>query len=192
MSEGKVVILSAPSGAGKTTIVKNLLERDLKLEFSISACSRSPRAGEKNGVDYYFLSPAEFKKKIDAGSFIEWEEVYEGNYYGTLKSEIQRIWKKGNHVLFEVDVKGGINLKNYFKDNALSVFIKPPSIEDLRKRLVDRSTEPIEEIEKRMKRAEFEISFSGKFDKIIINDVLEDAKKKTYQLVKGFLQNKGK
>ena len=188
MKEGKVVILSAPSGAGKTTIVKYLLKKDLKLEFSISACSRNIREGEMDGVDYYFLPLAGFKKKIEQQAFVEWEEVYEGNYYGTLKSEIERIWKKGNHVLFEVDVKGGINLKKYFNEKALSVFIMPPSVEDLRQRLINRKTEKRGEIEKRMKRAEFEISFSDQFDHIIINDDLETAKKETFKIVKDFLR----
>lgn len=188
MKEGKVVILSAPSGAGKTTIVKHLLHENLNLEFSVSACSRKMRKGEKYGADYYFLELNDFKNKIENNEFIEWEEVYEGNFYGTLKSEIQRIWDKGKHVLFEVDVKGGINLKNYFKDDALSIFIMPPSIEALRRRLKDRSTEPDEEIEKRMKRAEFEISFTNQFDEIVINDDLEVAKKEAYMKVKEFLR----
>ena len=181
--------MSAPSGAGKTTIVKHLLEAGLKLEFSVSACSRNVREGEANGIDYYFLPLGEFKDKINSGDFVEWEEVYEGNYYGTLKSEIQRIWGKGNHVLFEVDVKGGLNLKEYFKEKALSVFIMPPSVDDLKKRLVARSTESLEEIEKRMKRAEYEISFSNQFDRIIINDDLEKAKLETEQEVEGFLES---
>lgn len=185
--KGKVVILSAPSGAGKTTIVKHLLEKNLKLEFSISACSREKRKGEVYGVDYYFLSIDEFKKRISNNEFVEWEEVYKGNYYGTLKSEIDRIWKKGNHVLFEVDVKGGINLKKIFKESAISIFIKPPSIEELRNRLVARSTETNDIIEKRMQRAEEELSYSNQFDTIVVNEILENAKKETELLVKHFV-----
>ena len=184
---GRVVILSAPSGAGKTTIVKYLLEKGLKLEFSISACSREKRKDEQHGVDYYFLTLEDFKNKIKNNEFVEWEEVYKGSLYGTLKSEIDRIWKKGNHVLFEVDVKGGISLKKIFKEKALSVFIKPPSVEELRKRLKLRSTESFEIIEKRMQRAEEELSFQNQFDKIIINDDLDKAKDKSYNLIKEFI-----
>jgi guanylate kinase len=187
MINGKVVILSAPSGAGKTTIVKYLLEQNIGLEFSVSATSRPPRAGEVNGKDYYFIDIKEFKQKISHNEFIEWEEVYQGVLYGTPKSEIKRIWEKGNHVLFEVDVKGGINLKKIFKDKALSVFIMPPSVDELKKRLKNRGTETDEIIEKRLKRAEEELSYAKKFDKIIVNDNLEKAKKETLIEVKNFL-----
>lgn len=184
---GKVVILSAPSGAGKTTIVKHLLNLDLNLEFSISACSREKRAGEKENVDYYYLTPDDFKEKVKNNEFVEWEEVYEGNYYGTLKTEIERIWSKGNNVLFEVDVKGGINLKKLFGNKALSVFIKPPSVNALRERLKARSTESDDVIEKRMKRAEEELLYVKEFDIAIVNDNLEKAKEETYEAVKKFL-----
>jgi len=187
---GKVIILSAPSGAGKTTIVKHLLKKDMHLEFSISACSRDMRQGEKNGVDYYFLAVDDFKKKIENNEFIEWEEVYKGNYYGTLKSEIERIWKKGKHVLFEVDVKGGINLKNIFKEKALSLFIKPPSVSVLKERLIARSTDSEEIIIKRMSKAEEELSYEKQFDRVIVNDNLDKAKKQAYKIVKSFIKAK--
>jgi guanylate kinase len=188
MKNGKVVILSAPSGAGKTTIVKHLLEQeDLNLEFSISACSRNKRQGEKHGVDYYFLPLADFREKIDEGAFVEWEEVYAGHYYGTLASELERIWGKGHHVLFEVDVKGGLNLKKIFGEKALSVFIMPPSIEELRRRLETRSTETTENINKRVEKAKEEMDSAGKFDKIIVNEVLETAKQDTAETIKKFL-----
>ncbi len=188
MKNGKIVILSAPSGAGKTTIVKHLLEQDeLNLEFSISACSRAKRQGEKHGVDYYFLPLAGFQKKIRKGAFVEWEEVYPDHYYGTLKSELERIWGKGHHVLFEVDVKGGLNLKNTFGDKALSIFIMPPSIEELRRRLETRSTETPENINKRIEKAKEEMSSAEKFDTIIVNEDLEEAKQDTVKTIKNFL-----
>jgi len=158
MKQGKIVIFSAPSGSGKTTIVKHLLSKGLNMEFSVSACSRAPRGQEQNGVDYYFLTAEEFRQRIDNDEFVEWEEVYAGRFYGTLKTELTRIWSKGNHVLFDVDVKGGINLKKKFGDNALSVFVMPPSIDELRRRLVGRATDAPEEIERRIAKAEEEIS----------------------------------
>lgn len=172
---GKLLIFSAPSGSGKTTIVRSLLAKYNYLEFSISACSRTMREGEVNGHDYYFLTPDEFRQKIDNNEFVEWEEVYPGYYYGTLKSELERIWAKGNHVVFDVDVKGGINLKKKFGDQALSVFIMPPSLESLRLRLELRGTETPESLTKRVGKAMEEMSHANEFDTIIVNDVLEKA-----------------
>ena len=182
--QGKVIIFSAPSGAGKTTIAKQMLKEIPNLEFSVSACSRPKRAGEREGVDYYFLSPEEFKQKIEEGAFLEYEEVYPGSYYGTLKSELERIWQKDRHVMFDVDTIGGMRVKDIFKNNALSVFIKPPDVKTLEERLRARGTETEETIRKRMARAEFELSFADKFDRVVVNDSLEKAVKevKTYIL----------
>lgn len=185
--EKKVIIFSAPSGSGKTTLVKELLTTGLNLEFSISACSRNPRQGEKNGVDYYFLSKEDFRKHVGQGDFLEWEEVYEGNFYGTFKTEIERIWKNGNHVIFDVDVKGGLNVKKYFGDKALSIFIKTPTVEELERRLRGRSTDPDEEIKKRIDKAKEELQYASEFDKIIVNDDLAKANKEVYQVVTSFL-----
>jgi len=187
--KGKVLIFSAPSGAGKTTICHYLLGLNLKLEFSVSACSRKKRDGEVNGKDYHFLSVDEFKTKIAADDFIEWQEVYNYSFYGTLKSEVERIWNSGNHVLFDVDVHGGINLKKKFGENSLSVFIMPPSIEELEKRLYARSTDSVDAIEKRIAKAKEEISFAHNFDVIIENNNLEKAFAETYNCVKKFLES---
>ncbi len=187
---GKMVIISAPSGAGKSTMIRHLLEKGVKLEFSVSATTRKPRVNEKNGVEYYFLSVAEFKKKIAKGDFVEWEEVYKNQYYGTLKSEIDRIWAKGNHVLFDVDVKGGINLKKIFGNNAISIFIMPPSVRELEKRLLRRGTDDPSLIRTRVSKAAQEIKLADEFDNIVINDNLEVAEKEVYDLVKGFLDKK--
>jgi len=187
MKQGKIVIFSAPSGSGKTTIVKHLLSKGLNMEFSVSACSRAPRGQEQNGVDYYFLTAEEFRQRIDNDEFVEWEEVYAGRFYGTLKTELTRIWSKGNHVLFDVDVKGGINLKKKFGDNALSVFVMPPSIDELRRRLVGRATDAPEEIERRIAKAEEEISYANQFDLIIVNDNLTTACKQAFEKVNKFL-----
>lgn len=170
-----MIIFSAPSGAGKSTIISHLLKSGFGLEFSISATTRAARGTEKHGVEYYFLSVDEFEKHIANDGFVEFEQVYEGRYYGTLKSELTRIWKKGNVVLFDVDVVGGINLKKKFGDQVLSIFVQPPSVEELRKRLIGRSTDSAEEIEKRIAKAELELSYSSQFDKTIINDNLSDA-----------------
>jgi guanylate kinase len=187
--EGKVVIISAPSGAGKTTIVKHLLQiRELNLAFSVSACTRPIRPGEADGKDYYFLTVNEFKDKIDDGEFLEWEEVYKNNYYGTLRSEVSRIWSKGMYVLFDVDVMGGINLKEKFGDNALAIFIRPPSIEVLRSRLESRGTETAEKIRNRLNKATLELKFARKFDVTVLNDVLEKAQGDTQKLIAGFLK----
>ena len=184
---GKLVILSAPSGAGKTTIVKHLLKLDLGLEFSISACSRKKRKGETDGKDYYFLTSEEFEAKINNEEFIEWEQVYKDCYYGTLKSEVERIWNNGNTVIFDVDVVGGINIKKQYHDKALSVFIKPPSVKELEKRLRKRSTEPEDIILKRLQKAEKELAYAVKFDRTVINDNLQTAQKETENLIREFL-----
>lgn len=171
---GKAIIFSAPSGSGKTTIVKHLLNNNSDLGFSISASTRDKRGRtEQHGKDYYFLTPEEFRKKIDQNEFIEWEEVYEGNFYGTLKSEIERIWQEGKNVIFDVDVKGGLNLKKYFGDKALSVFVKVPSIEVLKERLNDRGTETPESLSRRVFKAQFEMGFQDKFDVVLVNENLD-------------------
>jgi guanylate kinase len=184
---GKLVIFSAPSGSGKSTIINYLLTQNLNLHFSISATSRSPRGNEKDGVEYYFLTPEQFRAKINEGEFLEYEEVYTDKFYGTLKSEVERILKEGNNVVFDVDVVGGCNIKNYYGDKALSIFIQPPSIEALRDRLVGRGTDSMDVIENRLTKASFEMSFASKFDKVIINDNLENAKTETLQVIKAFL-----
>ncbi len=185
--KGKLIIFSAPSGAGKTTIVKHLLASDLDLEFSISATSRGMRHTETDGKDYYFLSAEDFKKKIDANEFLEWEEVYAGTCYGTLKSEVERIRNKGKNVIFDVDVVGGTNIKKFYGDDALAVFVQPPSVEELRNRLVGRSTDAPEVIEKRVQKAEYELTFAPKFDVILINDNLEQAFADAKRIVGEFL-----
>lgn len=168
---GKALIFSAPSGSGKTTLVKYLLQNNADLGFSISASTRDKRGRtEQDGKDYYFLSPEEFKKKIDNDEFIEWEEVYEGNFYGTLKSEIERLWKEGKNVIFDVDVKGGLSLKKYFGDKALAVFVKVPSLDVLKERLKDRGTESEESLSRRLFKAKFEMSFENKFDVVLVNE----------------------
>lgn len=187
--EGKVIIVSAPSGAGKTTIVKRLLSAGLGLEFSVSATSRPPRKGETDGKDYYFLSVEDFRKRIEWNDLIEWQEVYQEQYYGTLKSEVQRIWKNHHHVLFDVDVKGGINLKKIYADKSLAIFIMPPSLEELEKRLRSRGTDSEESIKTRLAKAAYEISLSNQFDRIVINDDLETATGETVRIVKQFLRN---
>ena len=185
--QGKCVIFSAPSGAGKTTIVHNLLKRDLGLEFSVSACSREPRPNEVDAKDYYFLGVEGFKEKIDSDAFIEWEEVYTNNFYGTLKSEMDRIWSKGNTVIFDVDVIGGLNIKKQFGDNALAIFVKPPSYEELENRLRGRSTETEDKINQRMEKATKELAFAKEFDIILVNDDLETACEQAESFVREFL-----
>jgi guanylate kinase len=188
---GKVIIVSAPSGAGKTTIVKHLLiQENLHLEFSISACTRSRREDETEGRDYYFMTVDEFKAKIDDNCFLEWEEVYKGYYYGTFKSEVERIWKNGNHILFDVDVEGAVNLKQIFKEQALSVFIIPPSIEELQHRLEKRGMDSPDKIRKRINKAGYEMKFVSKFDRTVINDDLNKALKETEEMVLEFLTQK--
>ncbi len=186
--DGKLIIFSAPSGAGKTTVVKELLKKFTNFEFSISATSRAPRGTEQNGVDYYFLSNEEFVQRAQNNEFVEWEEVYAGTCYGTLRSEMQRIWAKGNVILFDVDVMGGIRLKEIFGDAACSIFVMPPSLEVLRKRLLGRATDKAEAIEKRLAKAELEISKSPKFDHIIVNDDLSVAVAETESVIRKFLE----
>lgn len=184
---GKALIFSAPSGSGKTTIVKHLLQNNKDLGFSISASTRDRRGRtEQDGKDYYFLSPEDFKKKIDSDEFIEWEEVYAGNFYGTLKTEIERIWKEGRNVIFDVDVKGGINLKKYFGDKALAVFVKVPSLEILKERLRERGTETEESLSRRLFKAKFEMSFADKFDVVLVNEDLNASLKEAQQLYDQF------
>lgn len=185
---GKMIIFSAPSGAGKTTIVKHLLSKFPQFEFSISATSRKMREGEQHGKDYFFLSADDFKQRIANSEFVEWEEVYTDNFYGTLKSELDRIWAKGNVVIFDVDVKGGVNLKKMFPDNSLSLFVMPPSVEELRNRLVGRGTDSTEAIERRVAKAEEELSFSDKFDVVVVNDNLKEAKTKAEEVIASFLR----
>ncbi len=185
-----MIIFSAPSGAGKTTIVHHLLKAFPELEFSVSACSRPMRKGETNGVDYYFISLEEFKEKINKGEFAEYEEVYKDNYYGTLKSEIERIWKKGKHIIFDMDVMGGLNLRLQFGENALAIFVMPPSIEHLEQRLKSRETETPESIARRIGKAEQELKKAELFDKIILNDTLEHALDEAEKLVFDFLNKK--
>jgi guanylate kinase len=184
---GKAIIFSAPSGSGKTTIVKHLLKTNPDLGFSISASTRDKRGRtEKDGQDYHFLTPLEFKQKIDDDEFIEWEEVYEGNFYGTLKSEVQRIWDSGKNVIFDVDVKGGLNLKKYFGNKALSIFVKVPSLEVLKERLHDRGTETSESLSRRLFKAEFEMTFQDKFDVVLVNENLEKSLREAQQLYDRF------
>ncbi len=186
-NKGKCVIFSAPSGAGKTTIVHYLLRQSLGLQFSVSACSRDPRGNEIDGKDYHFLGLEGFKQHIEQNAFLEWEEVYTNNYYGTLKSEIERIWANGKTVIFDVDVIGGLNLKRIFGDRALAVFVQPPSYEELEKRLRYRSTETEDKIRQRMEKANTELSYAKDFDVILINDDLDSACKIAYDLVANFL-----
>lgn len=183
-----MLIFSAPSGAGKTTILRHLLQHFPQLEFSVSACSRQPREGEVDGRDYHFLSADEFRARIERNEFVEWEEVYPGHFYGTLWSELHRIWNNGNIVAFDVDVKGGINLRSKF-DNALSVFIMPPSIEVLRQRLLNRGTETLEKVEMRVQRAQEEMSYAQQFDKILLNDNLSEVQAQALQMVKSWLNS---
>jgi guanylate kinase len=184
---GKAIIFSAPSGSGKTTIVKHLLANNPDLGFSISASTRDKRGRkEEHGKDYYFLTPEDFKKKIDNDEFIEWEEVYEGNYYGTLKTEIQRIWDEGKNVIFDVDVKGGLALKKYFGDKALSVFVKVPSMEILEQRLRGRGTESHASLSQRLFKAKFEMTFADKFDVVLVNEDLDKSLAEAQRLYDSF------
>ena len=188
MSEGKLVIFSAPSGAGKTTIVKHLLSLDLKFGFSISATTRKPRGSEQDGKDYYFINNEEFRARINRGEFLEWEEVYPGCFYGTLKSEVTRICQNGQNILFDVDVEGGSHIKKYYGDKALAVFVQPPSIQELENRLLARSTDCPEVIKERIAKAEHELSFAHLFDIIITNDKLEQALQEAEENVRAFLK----
>ncbi|KPK83348.1 MAG: guanylate kinase [Bacteroides sp. SM23_62_1] len=188
--DGKLIIFSAPSGSGKTTIVKHLLGCGLPLEFSVSACTREPRSGEVNGKDYYFIPLYDFRKKVENGEFVEWEEVYPGLLYGTLKSEIERIWKAGKNVIFDVDVAGGINLKNQFGKRAFSIFVMPPSVEELENRLKSRGTDAGEDIRTRIEKAHQEIKLATDFDLVLVNDDLDEALKKAFIAVNRFLKSK--
>ena len=187
ITEGKVVIFSAPSGAGKSTIIGRLLEKFPRLEFSISCTSRPPRGKEVHGREYYFLSNDEFKARAGAGEFVEWEEVYPGTCYGTLRSEVERIWQKGHVIVFDVDVLGGINLKRIFGQDACSVFIMPPSVEELRRRLEGRGTDSPEAIDRRVAKAEFELTKAPEFDHTVINDRLDDAVEETCAILDAFI-----
>ena len=188
--QGKIIIFSAPSGAGKTTIVKHLLSVNPDLNFSISACTRDKRGRtEVNGKDYYFITPEDFKEKIANDEFVEWEEVYEGAFYGTLKSEIERIWASGKHAILDVDVKGGLSIKHFYKERALAVFVKPPSIEELANRLQARNTDSASSISSRVFKAKFEMEFEDQFDEVIVNDNLETACAKAEKLVNDFLKS---
>ena len=187
MSKGKLIIFSAPSGSGKSTIINYLLTQHLNLAFSISATSRAPRGSERDGVEYYFLTPDEFRRRIAAGDFLEYEEVYADKFYGTLKSEVERLTTAGKNVLFDVDVVGGLNIKRFYGERALSVFIQPPSLAELRRRLEHRATDTPEVIESRLAKAEYELSFAPKFDRIVVNDELDRACQEVLSVVRNFL-----
>jgi guanylate kinase len=183
----KMIIISAPSGAGKTTLIKYLLAERQNIEFSISACSRPKRDGEQHGVDYYFLSEEEFRDKIEKNEFVEWEEVYPGSFYGTLRSEVDRIWNKGNHVIFDVDVVGGLNIKKQFAGRALAVFIMPPSIEVLEQRIRKRQSDSEEQISKRVEKAEWEMQFAPEFDVTVVNNEITIARVELLEITDRFL-----
>lgn len=187
MKTGKLIIFSAPSGSGKSTIINYLLMQNLNLAFSISATSRPPRGTEQNGVEYFFLSPEEFKQRIANDEFLEYEEVYENRFYGTLKAQVEKQLTAGQNVVFDVDVVGGCNIKKFYGERALSVFIQPPSVEELRKRLNGRGTDTPEVIESRIAKAEFELGFSDKFDVVIVNDDLEKAKAEALKVISDFI-----
>lgn len=189
---GRLLIVSAPSGSGKSTIVNYLMKEhpEFRLAFSVSATSRPPRGEERNGVEYYFLTEEEFRRHIKAGDFLEYEEVYEGRFYGTLKSQVDEKLAAGLNVVFDVDVKGGINIKRYYGDKALSIFIQPPSVEVLRKRLLGRATDDMAQIEERLAKAEYEMTFASQFDRILINDDLDTAKREAVAMLREFLKTK--
>jgi guanylate kinase len=190
MNKGKLLVFSAPSGSGKTTIVKHLLAQpELNLEFSISAATRAPRGEEVDGKDYYFISIETFKKHIKAEDFIEWEEVYRDNFYGTLKSEVERIWAKGKNVIFDIDVAGGLRIKHKFPQETLAVFVKPPSVDELKRRLKERSTETDDKINMRIAKAHVELATAPQFDTIIKNYDLDIAKQDAYRLVQEFINS---
>ncbi len=184
---GKLIIFSAPSGSGKSTIINHLLQQDLNLAFSISATSRPPRGTERDGVEYFFLTPDEFRERIARDEFLEYEEVYPGRFYGTLKSQVEKQLAAGQNVVFDVDVVGGCNIKKYYGERALSVFIQPPSVEELRLRLVGRGTDAPEVIEDRVAKAEYELGFAPQFDVVVVNDNLEEAQQRAYDVIRNFL-----
>lgn len=188
--QGKVIIVSAPSGAGKTSIVRHLLEQVPDLKFSISATTRPKRDYEIDGKDYYFLTPEQFKERLANDEFLEWQEVYADQFYGSLKSEVERIWSNGQAVIFDVDVLGGLNIKKFYGDEALSVFIEPPTMEELENRLKNRGTENDASLKKRLAKAEYELSFAQQFDKIVLNDDLKTAQQEMIDLVRDFLEEK--
>lgn len=189
MSTGKLIVFSAPSGSGKTTIVRHLLGiPELNLEFSVSCTTRAPRGNEVHGKDYYYISIADFKQHIKAGDFVEWEEVYRDNFYGTLKSEVERIWTLGKNVIFDIDVAGGLRIKKKFPEQTLAVFVKPPSVDELKRRLKERSTETDEKINMRIAKAHVELATAPQFDKIIKNYDLDTAKQEAVELVRGFVE----
>lgn len=188
-NKGKLIIFSAPSGAGKTTIVKHLMQQGLNLRFSISATSRQPRHNETDGKDYYFISEKDFREKIAHNDFLEWEEVYKGTLYGTLKSEVEKIREAGSNVIFDVDVVGGLNIKKFYVDEALAIFVQPPSIAELRNRLKSRSTETYEKIDMRVSKAERELSFAKQFDQIIVNDNMREAFKEAEDIIRNFINS---
>lgn len=185
--KGKLIIVSAPSGSGKSTLVNYLMQQGLDLAFSVSCTSRAPRGSEKHGVEYYFLSPEEFRQRIQNDEFLEYEEVYTDKFYGTLKSEVERLSEAGHTVVFDVDVKGGVNIKKYYGDRALSLFIQPPSIEELSRRLHGRGTDAEEVIQQRLDKAAYELTFAPQFDQVIVNDDLDTAKANIYKVVTEFL-----
>ena len=189
MKGNKLIIFSAPSGSGKSTILNWLMAEhpELSLAFSISCTSRPPRGTERDGVEYFFITPEEFRRRIAAGEFLEYEEVYQDRFYGTLKSQVERQSEAGQNVVFDVDVKGGCAIKQFYGSRGLSIFIQPPSVDALRRRLVNRGTDAPEVIEQRLRRAEFELSFAGKFDRVVVNDDLDKAKEDTLAVVSGFL-----
>jgi guanylate kinase len=190
MKQGKLIVFSAPSGSGKTTIVRHLLQQqELNLEFSISVTSREKRGNETEAKDYYFLSPEEFKSRIKSDAFLEWEEVYRDNFYGTLKSEVERIWTNGKHVIFDIDVSGGLRIKRKFPDQTLAIFVKPPSIDELKIRLKKRKTETQDKINMRIAKASAELATAPLFDCIVENDVLEKAQNQAYTLVKNYIES---
>ena len=184
---GKLIIFSAPSGSGKSTIINYLLEQGLNLAFSISATSRPPRGTERDGVEYYFLTPEEFRRRVAAGEFLEYEEVYPDRFYGTLKAEVERRLETGQNVVFDVDVAGGCRIKSYYGERALSIFIQPPSVEELRRRLVGRGTDAPEVIDSRVAKAEYELTFAPRFDRVIVNDDLAAAQRQALNTVREFL-----
>lgn len=189
MFDGKLIVFSAPSGSGKTTLVRHLLkQKDLNLDFSISATSRAPRENERDGIDYYFISTEEFKKRIKQGDFLEWEEVYRDNFYGTLKREVERIWNLGKHVIFDIDVVGGLDIKHIYPERTLAVFVKPPNIEELKIRLKKRGTESEDRINMRIAKASVELATAPQFDHVIVNEDLDTALGEAEDLVRNFIR----